>query len=380
MNDELDETLPTPKEVAIVSPLPYAYDPTDKRVNAILDQVAEFCGHEFTEVPPNPDEEPGGIMPLADDTNVPHKPQPGDPDFVVDPDDPDKTGQIDPDEPGLQPDEGTSDEELDQQREAYKEAKEKNEEEKKSYWAVLWQVIRLLSDSTCWTDSFDDTFIYQHRTEEHQVDQVPYCQFESSKCFCPKPLRYRLHYAPVEDCASEEELNPMEKSHRVEPFIGGEFHYMNDLDEYVVEPIPAKYLNSHYNPHREEVTIYPNDFSQALVAAKCGCPQVVDVVLHYNAGYCSIPEALLPLVCQLIHKIEDSKQSINDCAGAMTQVAGLLKSKKVGNVQYSWSDKDTEASKTQALFTQIYNLANVAELFSLSRCDIINVEEAGDVI
>lgn len=365
---------PTPELISIIPPLPYKYDPEDERVNAILDEVAEFCGHEFTEVPQNPDEEPGAPMPLADSDD--EKPQPGDPDFVIDPDGPDETGQIDPDKPGEPYPEQTD--ELDKLREEYKAAKAKNLEEKESYWAILWQVIRLISDATCWTNSYDDTFIMQHRTQEHKAVQLGYCEFAKNKCVCVPPTQYQLFYAPVESC-DETDDNPMEKTHKVKPFIGGEIHYTDEVGEYQIEKIPQEYLNSHYNPHTEKVTINPADF-ESLVAKRCECLQEVDIVLHYNAGYCSIPKALLPLICQLINKIEDSKQSINECAGAMTQVAGLLKSKKVGNIQYSWSDKDTEASKTQALFTQIYNLANVAELFSISRCDIINIEEAGEVI
>ena len=194
-------------------------------------------------------------------------------------------------------------------------------------------------------------------------------------------MSYELYYAPVGDCtiAKNEDDNSIELEHTVKPFIGGEIHAVDPVTGYQVEKIPAEYLNTHYNPHTQKVIINPMDFP-ILGAGKCECPEEVDIVLYYNAGYCTIPQALLPLVCQLMHKIEDAKVSINDCAGAMTQVSGLLKSKKIGNIQYQWSDKDTEQSKTQALFTEIYNLANMDELFSLSRCDIINQEEMGDVI
>lgn len=370
----MDETPQTPEEIAIVPALSYNYDENDDRVNAILDEVAEFCGHEFTVVPPNPDEEPGVPVAQAEEGA-----QPGDPDFEIDSDDPDKTGQIDPDKPGEPYPEQTD--ELDKLREAYNTAKAKNLEEKQSYWALLWQVIRLLSDATCWTDSFDDTFIYQHRSQTEQIIQKPRCcKFGNNKC--ANWTKIKLLYAPLDDICikADNDDNPMERLHNSKPFMGGEFHYFNSDGEYTSVPISAKYLNKHYNMHTQQVTIMGADFPDILTFAPCACPEAVDVVLYYNAGYCTIPKALLPLVCQLIAKIEESKVSINECASAMTQVSGLLKSKKVGNIQYAWSDKDTEQSKTQALFTQIYNLANVAELFAISRCAIANQPIAGEVV
>ena len=151
----------TPEIVATIPPLPHQYDPEDSRVVSILETVSSFCGAEFTEVPQNPDEEPGVPVPLINDEE--EKPKPGDPDFVIDPDDPDKTGQIDPDTPGNPYPDWPSDE-LDKLREAYQTALAKNLEEKSDYWAKLWQVIRLISTMGCWTESHDDTFIIQYRT------------------------------------------------------------------------------------------------------------------------------------------------------------------------------------------------------------------------
>lgn len=113
---DLTKPMPMPTEIAAIPALPAVYDETDSRVVDILNQVSEFCGKEFTEVPPNPDgednpdydpddpdnpenppKEGGDIMPLDDDVEVEedeNKPKPGDPDFVIDPDDPDKEGQI----------------------------------------------------------------------------------------------------------------------------------------------------------------------------------------------------------------------------------------------------------------------------------------------
>lgn len=383
--ENVEPNLPTPEEIEIVPALPYNYSADDERINRILDDVAEFCGKEFTVVPPNPDgEKDPETGEIEGGVPVPHANEGTDVPPV------ETEGEADPDYGGNEHDnsgaekypEGTGEEtdpDLDELRAAYKEAKEKNEAEKASYWALLWQVIRLLSDATCWTDSYDDTFIYQYRSQTHEIDQKPRCCPVQGRC--ANWTKIKLHYAPVEiTCDPDDDRAPQEREHIAKPFIGGEFHYMDETGDYKIVKIDQKYLNKHYNLHTQEVTIMGADFPDVLTYGKCDCPQTVTLVLHYNAGYCNIPKALLPLVCQLIHKIEDSTKSINECAGAMTQVAGLLKSKKIGNVQYSWSDKDTEASKTQALFTELYNIANVAELFSISRCDIINTEIAGEVI
>ena len=387
MNDE--PTAPTtPGVISTIPALPYTYDENDSRVVSILNTVAEFCGHEFTVVPPDPDGEKnpetgeieGGVpVPLAEDEEE-KKLEPGDPGFVIDPSDPDKTGQIDPDQPGENTAEMTD--ELDKLREAYNEAKAQNLTEKEGYWGMLWQVIRLISNLACWTESDDDTFIMQYRKQINEAVQLD-PRLLCGPCALP-PIAINLLYAPLDKrIEGQDTSSPIDIDTALpQPFIGGMISgYFNG--ELVRVKIPQEYLNSHYDPSREKVYINYRDFPELIATAnKCCCiePASVDITLWYNAGYLNIPNALLPLVCQLMSKIEDATQSLNDCPGAMTQVAGLLQSKKVGNIQYTWSDKDTEMAKTQALFTQLYNLANVAELTTISRCGLISVEDAGDVI
>ena len=72
----------------IIAPLPYTYDDGNDQLKSILEQVASFCGKEFTEVKE---------------------------------DDPE-------------------------------EKKAAAKAEKETYWAALWQVIRFISNITCWTE------------------------------------------------------------------------------------------------------------------------------------------------------------------------------------------------------------------------------------
>lgn len=414
-----------PKETAAIPPLPFVYDENDSRVVSILERVAEFCGKEFTEIPPDPDgednpdydpddpdnpenppKEGGDIMPLDDDVEVgdgdgeneedeeggsiagskdpEHKPKPGDPDFEIDPDDPDKEGQIDPDIPGQPYPDGTGEDpnpDLDDLRDKYKKALEDNAKEKAEYWALLWQVLRLISNMACWTDTHDDTFIVQYRTQSFQARQHNGCS--RSCCNCDEDtIVIPIEYAPLE-LHPDETKNHTERIFDARPFIKGVISVIvrGKREEVVID---QSYLNERYDPFTQKLYINREDFPDILYNGKdgccCLCERELNITLFYNAGYYMIPEALLPLICQLMGKIEDSKLPLSDCTAALSQVSGLLKSMKLGNIQYTWSDIDDKLSNTQALFTEIYNTASLAELFGLSRCNLINKVDAGDVI
>lgn len=369
MEDE--ELNQTPAITAMIPPLPHSYDPDDDRINAILDEVSTFCGAKFTEVPPNPDDEEGGgdIVPLDD---APAE------------DDNDKNGDGIPDveDPGSPSEpypEGPS-EELDKLREAYKIALAQNIIEKTDYWAKLWQVIRLISTMGCWTEGYDDTLIVQYRTQQYSAEQTCSCHGNCCECDADTVI-IPIEYAPLE-LNPDGELNPLERKMTAKPFIKGMISVIvNGKRE--EQEIPQEYLNERYDPYTGKLYIMREDFSDLLYAGGkccCLCKRKLTITLWYNAGYYSLPKAILPLVCQLMGKIEDSKKPLSDCTAAVTQVSGLLKSMKTGNIQYAWSDRDNALGNTQSLFTEIYNIASMAELFGISRCDLISTEEAGDVI
>lgn len=364
-------------------PLSYTYDPDDTLVVSIVDQVAEFCGMEFTEVPENPDGRPnpdwdpsdpsspekdgGQPMPLSDEEE--NKPKPGDPDFVIAPDDPNKEGQIDPDAPGQPYPPGTGEDpnpDLDDARDEYKKALEANLKERQTYWTKLWQVIRFISNITCWTDQIDDTFLMQTRTQYYNVEQV--CGCRPGCCHCNEDeIDIPLEYSPIPD----------------HPFVDGEITvFINGKP--ISEKIPEKYLDEHLDHSTNVLHLIREDFPETLYyhgKCCCLCRRKAVVKLRYNAGYESIPLGLLPMICPLLKKIDESKNGLSDCANTMTQVSGLLKAKKVGNIQYQWSDNETNSQKTLSLYTDLYNLASVDEVYALSRCYIAEMpEEMGDVI
>lgn len=335
----------TPAIVAAIPALPYIYDENDSRCVDILNKVADFCGKEFTEVPQNPDEEPGVPMPL-DSTPV-ETPSP----------------------------------ELETLKEEYEEALAKNKTEKESYWATVWQVLRFVSNLSCWTENSTDTFIVQVRNQTYSAKQANPCSRGCCKCDEDK-IVIPVEYTPLYFQSNSE------TPHLYDPeadyaFVGGFITAVVNGKPQNVK-ISAQYLADHYDPSSERVYILRDDFPEILLGEydECCCLTLRDVriTLTYNAGYKTIPDALLSMICPLLSRINDSKLSLNNCATAMTQVSGLLKSKKVGNVQYAWSDKDSEIAKTQALYTELFNIASIAELNALSRCAIVTAESAGEVI
>lgn len=363
-------------------PLPFEYDETDERVAKILEQVSSFCGVKFPEVPENPDPEP------ETPAEEPKDPEEGEdkddsgdqtdnkgdglPDARKEADEPEPT---EPEEPEPTPDpgddvsepEGPTEEELEALRKQYEEALEANKEAKATYWAKLWQVIRYLSNITCWTDSSDDTFFMQLRKQNYSAVQANGCRPNCCECD-PAEISIPLDYAPYQ-CPPQ--------------FVSGWITVMvNGMPKR--EQISQEYLRTHFDPTTNTVHISRSDFPDSLLYRDkccCLCRRKLTITLLYNAGYDSIPMALLPVICPLLKKIDEAKMGLSDCANAMTQVSGLLKSKKVGNIQYAWSDNNTDTQKTLALYTDLYNLASLTEVMAMSRCYIAELpEEMGDVV
>lgn len=346
---ETEEVIDKPMQVVeTIPPLAFEYDTEDTRIQTTIDRVSAFCGKEFTEVPPNPDEE-GDIMPLADEEETPEK-------------DPNIEEPGSPAEPYPE-----QTDELDKLREAYKNALEEYHAERKEYWARLWQIIRFISQITCWTDGPMDTFFTQVRKQVYEEAQVSACRPNCCQCD-PDQIIIPLDYTP---------LDPEQ------PFIDGWITVMIN-GKPVKEKIPYEYMADHYDWGTGKLYIMRDDFPDTLLyrgGCCCLCRRKLTITLLYNAGYPEIPVGLLPLLCPLMAKLEDAQMGMSECHNAMTQVAGYLKSKKVGNIQYSWSEADNNTQKTLALVTDLYNLATLSEVMALSRCMMeIMPDEIGDVI
>lgn len=342
--DDIDPgmTVDTPNR----EPVAYIYDEDDPRVVHLVEQVADFCGYTLTEIPQNPDEDPG--VPVA------------------------QTDEPDPDYGGNEHDNSSAEpypeqtDELDKLREAYEEAKAQNLKERQELWPKIWQAIRYLSNLACWTDSDNDTFLTQIRKQTYST--VAKCACTTTCCECDQNVvAIKLDYNPVPK-------NPFSIAH-ITGVYGGEI---------LVDVVDKDYLNDHYNPATNTLYINRRDFPKLLLDKGCPCclcEHKLTISLEYAAGYDDIPDGLLPLICPIIAKINESKIGMSSCHQAMTQVAGLLKRKKSGNVEYEWSNVNSDSQKTQTMYTELYNIANLDEIMAISRCYMLeSPEEIGDVI
>lgn len=237
------------------------------------------------------------------------------------------------------------------------------------FWSKIWLVLRFLSLVTCWTDSIDDLFIMQTRTQQATAREL--CGCKPHCCNCDDDnIVIPLDYAPLYD-------NPdcMYVSGVISVVINGKVKRVE---------IPTDYLYEHTDPYTNKLYIMRDDFPELLYNHNqccCLCKRELTITLRYNAGYELLPKGLLPAICPLLSKIDSAKVGLNDCAAAMTQVVGLLKRKKVGNVEYEWSDNDSDTAITQSLLTDLFDVSLLAEIQSISRCDTAEgIEEMGDVV
>lgn len=236
-------------------------------------------------------------------------------------------------------------------------------------WKKVWLVLRFLSLLTCWTDNINDLFLMQTRTQQATAREL--CGCRPNCCNCDDDnIVIPLDYAPLLD-----DEKCMYVSGVISVVINGKVKRVE---------IDPEYLYEHTDPYTNKLYIMRDDFPELLYNHNrccCLCKRELTITLKYNAGYQLLPAGLLPAICPLLSKIDSAKIGLNDCAAAMTQVVGLLKRKKVGNVEYEWSDADSDAAITQTLLTDLFDISVIAEIQAISRCDsAIGIEEMGDVV
>lgn len=233
-------------------------------------------------------------------------------------------------------------------------------------WPIIWRALRRITTINCWDDAPEDLFVLQGRTQIY--DTTVKCGCSPNCCDCDEnyviiPLEYAPYPVSVDS-----------------PFVSGRITAMID-GKFVATSIDVEYLNSHLNKSTNELYISRTDFSDFLMDGShccCLCERNVSVELQYNAGYAEIPAGLLPVLCAIIKKEAGSS---DDCHDNMTETSGLLKRKKVGNVEYEWSTKDTSKANTSAILADFYDLGLVDEVLAISRCYLATQSsEIGDVV
>lgn len=346
-----------PMEVDRPNPVPYYYDKADERVVAITKQVADFCGYDLkseVEIVEDEGTSTGGSGNSTSAGDGDNENTENTTESVVD------EGEEIP-----IPDDETITEEPSDELDEYEED-ESLKTDPAELWPKIWQAIRYISNLTCWTDRDDDTFLTQIRRQNYEA--ATHCACCPTSCCCDEDqIVITLDYTPNPD--------NMWIGGRISAVVNGKL---------VVEDIDAKYLEDHYDYYTGKLYIMRADFPQILLDhSRCCClrERKVNIGLEYLAGYDRIPDGLLPLICPIINKINESKIGMSDCHQAMTQVSGLLKRKKSGNVEYEWSTVNSDTQKTQTLYTDLYNIANVDEVMAISRCAMVDdVKEIGDVV
>lgn len=227
--------------------------------------------------------------------------------------------------------------------------------EPEKLWPLIWQVLRIISTITCWDDLPNDLFLTQYRLQSY--DAKSRCDCRPNCCDCDENyIIIPLDYVPYPD----------------EPFVGGTLVYRED-GKFVKEELTAEYLNEHLNQTRDTLYIPRADWD-ALHHCCLRCDRDVYVDIEYNAGYDEIPAGLFPAICYLLNKVQNGTDD-TDCHDNMTQTSGLLKRKKVGNVEYEWSTQDTTTSKTATLYSDLHDVGMLAEVLAVSRCYLASQQE-----
>lgn len=231
-------------------------------------------------------------------------------------------------------------------------------------WVYIWQVLRRLSIFTCWAELNNDTFILQVRTQNFSVKQENKCCRKCCRCD-DDVIRVPLAYEPVPERG----------------YVSGKMTLVIN-GRLVTEVLDAEYLAEHTDWETGILYINREDYPDLLLyrgSCCCLCNRDVRITLVYNAGYEIIPHGLLPVVCKLLEQIDTDTS--DNCAAAMSEVSGLLKRKKVGNVEYEWDTADDSNYTFDKFSTELNTLGALGEVMVYSRCSIAEPEEeAGDVV
>lgn len=230
-------------------------------------------------------------------------------------------------------------------------------------WPLIWQVLRIISSITCWDDAPQDLFLTQTRLQTYPV-YIEECQCLCKLCddsFVIIPLEYAPHG------------NDFLVSVKISGMVNG---------KYIEDTLNVNEVMRGFDKGRDKFYINKQKFYKLIKDEDncCACTYNFTVTLEYNAGYDAIPAGLLPVICYILNKVNNGTDD-TDCHDNMTTTSGLLKRKKVGNVEYEWSTQDTTNSKTAELYSDLHDLGMLDEVLAISRCYLaVQDEEMGDVV
>lgn len=152
----------------------------------------------------------------------------------------------------------------------------------------LQQLIHLISNITCWSNSECETFLNSERIEIVELPSFDFCSCDGGI------LEFNPWYTQIDPESFEVTLVRLQ-----------------GIEEEVIEIDKAHYQFS------ELFQILKIDVSNYIESLKCaGCPPDYRMIVKYNAGYELLPECLLPLFCDLLHVLFDMNKC--DCSSCQT--------------------------------------------------------------
>lgn len=206
--------------------------------------------------------------------------------------------------------------------------------------SVANELIRMLSLSACWTRDVCETLLTSQRTE---LIPMP-CR----KCGC---------------CGNIERFTPYYSAN------------VDDVEVYVITQrglVTERVRVDHFDVAVTEVFGYPEILVDLSNYAKsCSCRTCDNMTLEfvYTAGYDSLPECLFPEVCELVKTITASKSGCGGldecCAMSQPEVGYVLKTKKVGELSWSWTQDQTSIDY---IYNQLYISGKLKSLGMISLC------------
>ena len=230
-------------------------------------------------------------------------------------------------------------------------------------WPLIWQTLRIISSITCWDDFPNDLFLMQTRLQSYPVS------IKCDKLCCAK-------------CDDQFVIIPLEYTPYPQDFMVSAKITGMVQGKFVSKDLNVEELLQGFDASRNQIYIAKSEFYDLIKESDqcCRCKYNMSVELEYNAGYDAIPNGLFPIICYILNKVNNGTDD-TDCHDSMTTTSGLLRRKKVGNVEYEWSTQDTTNSKTATLYSDLHDLGMLDEVMAISRCYLATQEEVlGDVV
>lgn len=218
------------------------------------------------------------------------------------------------------------------------------DQEEKDVTAVANEMINLISLSSCWTQESCETLLKSMRTENIHIDCI------DSACGNDAYFRFRPFY----QFGIENDTISIVVARQ------------NGLSTTYEELEPEEYALTHVKGYYEIII----DLKRFARRCHCTCDnEELYLEISYEAGYDQLPDCLFPEVCEIITIITASKLGCGSleecCAMKEPDVTYKLKSKKVGELSWSWGQ---DTNSIEYLYQQLVNANKFKALSMISLC------------